>query len=62
MVQIKCRKGHINEFEEETISHLTSSIRHKFPICKGTFLEPIRCGESLIQALFNYSFPPSPQT
>ncbi len=50
MIQIKCRKGHVNEFTKAELEiHLKTPIGECEPlICKGTFLEPVNCGRLLI--------------
>lgn len=50
MIQIKCRKGHINEFTKEELEiHLKSKVGTVEPlICKGTFLHPVNCSRLLI--------------
>mgnify|MGYP003418807213 FL=1 len=56
MIQIKCRKGHVNEFTKADLEiHLKTPIGKCEPlICKGTFLEPVNCGRLLIREIVNW--------
>ena len=56
MIQIKCRKGHVNEFTKADLEiHLKTPISKCEPlICKGTFLEPVNCGRLLIREIVNW--------
>jgi len=56
MIQIKCRKGHVNEFTKAELKiHLKTPIGKCEPlICKGTFLEPVNCGRLLIMEIVNW--------
>lgn len=56
MIQIKCRKGHVNEFTKAELEiHLKTPIGKCEPlICKGTFLEPVNCGRLLIMEIVNW--------
>lgn len=56
MIQIKCRKGHVNEFTKKELElYLKTPIGKCEPlICKGTFLEPVNCGRLLIREIVKW--------